>query len=262
MQGQLDEAITNLQKALDLKPGDVDFLNNLGNALLQKGQRDDAVLEFQKALALQPNDADIHNNLGSALLQNADLDGAITQFQAGLALDPNNATAHNDLAAALFQKGQTDEAIKHFQQAIALSPDYVNARINLGNALLQQGQLDDAAVQFQDVLAAHASSSPALNGLSGIAWRRATSSNALLRDGAKAVRLARQADQLTGGSNPQIAAILAAAYAEAGQFPQAITTVQRALQLAADPNNSALIDVLQSQLKSYQAGRPLRDPGT
>lgn len=293
-QGHLDDAIGQLQKALALKPDDADFLNNLGNALVQKGEWGEAIREFQKAVDLQPGDADIHNNLGTAFAQKGDVTGAIAQFQdaltlwpgdaqahfnlgnaflqngntdaaisqlrAGLAIEPGNAAANNDLAAALFQKGQIDEAIKYFQAALALSPDYFDARINLGNAMLQRGKLDEAATQFEAALDHQPNSAAALDGLSRVAWRLATSSDPSVRNGPRALELAGKTCQLTGGNNPKLDAILAAAYAETGQFPQAIATVQRAMQLAATQNNTALLAALQSQLKLYQAGSPLRDP--
>jgi len=76
------------------------------------------------------------------------------------------------------------------------------------------------------------------------------------------VELAEQTDRLSGGRNPAIAATLAAAYAEAGRFPEAITTAQRALQLAASQNNPPLVADLEAELKLYQAGYPLHETGT
>jgi len=58
-----------------------------------------------------------------------------------------------------------------------------------------------------------------------------------------------------------MAGTLAAAYAGAGRFSEAITTVQRALQLASSQNNVPMAVALEAQLKLYQAGIPLRDTG-
>ena len=59
-----------------------------------------------------------------------------------------------------------------------------------------------------------------------------------------------------------MAATLAAAYAEAGRFSEAITTAQRALQLAISQNNPALAADLEAELKLYQAGSPFHDAVT
>ena len=82
-----------------------------------------------------------------------------------------------------------------------------------------------------------------------------------VRNGTKAVELAQRADHLTGDANPSISATLAAAYAEAGRFPNAITTARRALQLATDQGNAALADAIRAQIRLYQSGLPYRYNG-
>src|SRR6266404_9064423 len=87
---------------------------------------------------------------------------------------------------------------------------------------------------------------------------RATFSETRVRNGTKAVELAERADHLTGNANASISATLAAAYAEAGQFQNAITTAKRALQLATDQGNTALAEAIRAQITLYQAGSPYR----
>ena len=74
-----------------------------------------------------------------------------------------------------------------------------------------------------------------------------------------ALELARQTDQLAGGNDAKMAAILAAACAETGKFDEAVTVGKRALQLAANQNNAAMVAAIQTQLKCYEAGSPFRD---
>jgi Flp pilus assembly protein TadD len=81
-----------------------------------------------------------------------------------------------------------------------------------------------------------------------------------LRNGAKAVELARRANSLTGGENPVIFRTLAAAFAEAGRFSEAVETAQRALQLAGAQSNTKLAGALQSEIELYQAGIPFHSP--
>jgi tetratricopeptide (TPR) repeat protein len=84
----------------------------------------------------------------------------------------------------------------------------------------------------------------------------ATCPQASLRNGNKAVELAQRANQLTGDGNPVVLGTLAAAYAEAGRFPEAVATAERALQAAETQSNTALADAIRSQMKLYQAGLP------
>ena len=74
------------------------------------------------------------------------------------------------------------------------------------------------------------------------------------------MELARQANQETGGENPVILHTLAAACAEAGQFPEAVEAAQHALRLAQAQSNTTLAGVLQSELRLYQAGSPFHGP--
>jgi tetratricopeptide (TPR) repeat protein len=193
--------------------------NNLGNALLQKGSVNEAMAQYQKALQINPDYAEAHNNLSNALLQKGNVDEAITHLQKALQIDPDYAYAHNNLGNALIQKGSVNEAMAHYQKALQIKPDYLEVQNNL-------------------------------------AWVLATCPQALLRNGNEAVKLARRANQLAGYGNPVVLGTLAAAYAEAGRFPEAVETAQRALQLAETQSNTALADALRSQIKLYQAGLP------
>jgi tetratricopeptide (TPR) repeat protein len=235
--------------------------NNLGNALFQKGQVDDAIEQYQKTLALQPNHAQAHYNLGNALAQQSKLDEAISEFQKALALQPDQAEVLNNLGAALLRNGQVDEAIVQLQKILALQPDLAGAHNNLGAALFKKGKTDEAIGHFQKALALQPDSVDAQNNLARIAWPLATSPNPALRNGTKAVELARQANQASGNENPMILRMLAAACAEAEQFSEAVATAQKALQSASAQNNGALAASLQKELEAYKAGSPFRDAG-
>jgi len=194
-----------------------------------------------------------HYNLGNALFQKGDVDEAITQYQKALQINPDYMEAHYNLGCALIQKGRMDEAIIQYQKALQINPDNAEVHYNLGCALLQKGRMDEAITQYQKVLQIEPDNAEAQNKL---AWVLATCPQASLRNGDKAVALAQRTNQLTGGGNPVALGTLAAAYAEAGRFPEAVETAQRALQLAETQSNTALADAIRSQLKSHQAGIP------
>jgi protein O-mannosyl-transferase len=233
----------------------------LGNALFEKGRVDEAIIQFQKALAINPDLAEAHYNLGNILILKRQADEAIIQFQKALEINPSFAGAHYNLGDVLFQKGRVDEAIVQFQKALEINPDLAEARYNLGAVLLKKGRVDEAISQFQKTLAIQPGLVEAQLALSHSAWILATWPDPSVRNGTKAVELAQQADRLSGGNNPTMIATLAAAYAEAGRFPEAVASAQRALQLAAGQNNAAPVAALEAQLKLYQAGSPFRDAG-
>jgi tetratricopeptide (TPR) repeat protein len=93
-----------------------------------------------------------------------------------------------------------------------------------------------------------------------LAWLLATCPQASLRNGNQAVELAQRANQITGAKNPNFLCTLAAAYAEAGRFSEAVETAQRALPLAEAQYNTALADDIRSELNLYQSGAPFHLP--
>jgi protein O-mannosyl-transferase len=254
--GDVDGAIVRYQKALDIQPGYAEAHNDLGIALAQKGQLDKAIAEFEEALKIHPNEAAVENNLGTALLQKGQVDQAMALFQKVLEIQPDYADAHHNLGTALLQKGRVDDAIVKFQKTLEIRPDDAPAHNDLGRALLQKGRVDEAIAQFQKALEIRPDFPLAQNNLGHTAWVLATSPQASVRNGARAVELAQQAERLSEGRNPVILGTLAAAYAEVGRFTDAVATAQQALQLANAQSNAALANALQQHIGLYQAGLP------
>jgi Flp pilus assembly protein TadD len=216
--GQPDDAIDHFNRAIEIKSDEASAFANLGNALLQKGELGEAIFQYQKAVELKPNDAGFHYNLANALLARGEVDDAIAEYQETLAINPNSADAHNNLGAVLLHRGELDAAIDHYQKALEINPQDVRAEGNL-------------------------------------AWALATSPQSTIRK-AIAVKLSEHANEASGGANPLVLRILAAAYAQNGQFSEAIETAERALQLAAAQNNSVLADSLRAELDLYRNGLP------
>src|SRR5207247_2752657 len=136
---------------------------------------DEAIVQYHKAMALRPDYFLALYGLGSALLEKGELDTAVQYCRAALLIRPNDADCHTVLAVALDEKGVTAEAIYHYEKAVQISPKSISALTNL-------------------------------------AWLLATSSNDALRDGNKAVKLAGEANQLLGGTNPVVLRTLSAGY--------------------------------------------------
>ena len=263
---------------------------NLGLVLLQKGEIDDGIAHYRSALQMQPDSWDAEYNLGTALLGKGQLDEAILHCEKAVAMRPTDPDAQVSLGDALFQKGRIDEAMAHYQKAITVHPDHFLARYSLGHALLEKGELDsaiqvcrsalllrpwDADCQTTLAIALEEKGNPAeaiqhyqkalefapqsISTLTNLAWLLATSQDASLRDGPKAVELAKQADRLVGGTNTLVLRTLAAAYAENGEFANAIRTAQSAMQLARMHGEDSLTTDLVQQIALYRLGMPYRD---
>jgi len=253
--GRIEEAIAQYQQVLQFKPDQVDARNNLGTALQSRGRIAEAIAQFEQALKLKPDCVEGHYNLGNALAGCGRLDEAISQFEQALTLAPNDAKAHTNLGAALQLRGKPDEAMAQFRRVLEIEPRNVKCRDNLGKALASRGQFDQAILQFEQALTCKPDDADAHNSL---AWLLATCPQAALRNGAEAIEHAQRANRLTGDKQLEVLHTLAAAYAEAGRFPEALATVRQALDLATQQNNRALADVLRARIALYEARKPYR----
>ena len=255
-QGRMTEAMNEFQTASRISPNDPDAESNLGAALLQQGKFAEAISQLRQAVEKSPRHAQAHINLGNALLQTGDADGALAEYQKTLELPFDHAESHYSIASALRQKGDVDAAIIHFRKALELRPDYANAHNNLANALRQQGQILEAVREYEAALKTDPGFVLAQNNL---AWLRATAADPALRNGAKAVELAEKAVIATGGNDPVMLQTLAAAYAEDGQFGKAVAAAKDALEIAEANGIRALAESLRSKLALYQAGTPYHE---
>jgi tetratricopeptide (TPR) repeat protein len=222
-EGRVDEALPHLQRSAAFNHPPPGILGVLGKALLAKGRVREALQQFQEDVNLNPENADSQFNFGCLLLDNGLADKAVPHLQKALQLRPELPECHYKLGNAFMQTGRAEEAIRQYEESLRLRPDYMEAGVNL-------------------------------------AWILACSPEAAVRDGARAVQLALRADQIAGGKNPTVIGTLAAAYAEAGRFPDAVATVRRAMQLPGVDSNSPVAGILRTYLALYQAGAPFRDP--
>ena len=255
-QGRLNEALSYFEQALEENPNKAEIYNNIGNTLLQLGRVDESFSPLQKALDLDPNRPDVRSNLGNALLRTGRLEESIVQLRAALNVQPDYVFALNHLGAALLLAGRADESVECLTKAIATDPNYLSARFNLANTLLQLRRVDEAVSELQKALVIGPNNPEAHKNL---AWVLATSSDDRIRDGRKAVALARRANELTRGQNPIIGVTLAAAYAEAGRFADAVTAAEAARQVANDSGNLRLAEAINGYIQLYRSGQPYRD---
>jgi tetratricopeptide (TPR) repeat protein len=257
-QGRLEEAMTEFGRAIAIQPNRAEAHNNLGSALTDMGRKDDAMAEFRLAIKLRPDYAAAHNNLGRVLSQEGWLEESVAECEEALRLQPGLADARFNIGNVFNREGRVEDAIKQYQKAVELEPGFAGARYNLGMLLWRQGRTDEAMAQFQGTRMNPAVFGKARLALELIAWDLATSPDDAKRNGVKAVELAQQLSDASGG-NPALLATLAAAYAETGRFADATAAAERAQELAVAQTNAPLAGAIQQQLAVYQSGRPFRD---
>ena len=261
-EGRFDEAIEDFRKTIQINPNHFEALEDLGNALASKGRLDEAIENYYKAIQINPNSSEALNNLGNALADKGRLDEAIENYYKAIQINPNSFEALENLGIALADKGRFDEAIQNYRKAIQINPGRTESYINLGVALNRSGRTKEAIAQYRELLNRELlNSNPqiakAMNNLAAIL---ATSPKAEFRDGTQAVQLAERACELTHYGKLSFIGTLAAAYAEAGRFPEAVATAERVEQIATDAGLAAVAAKTQEQLELYRAGKPYHEP--
>ena len=288
--GELAEAITEYRKVLEINPDNAEAHCNLGAALFAKGDVEGAVAQYRKALEIKDGYAEAQNNLGVALFAKGDVEGAVAQYRKALEINPSYQDARNNLGRGLLRKGDFDGAMACFQRTSTLSPDPLERWCQLGGNFLQKADLEEAMLCYGQALKINPRSADALANLgvvlfqkgqtkaakdawgqsleikpdqryvlNNLAWLLATTPDAALRNGTKAVALAAQANQLGEDGDPTVLRTLAAAYAETGSYGLAAVTARRALELAVEQKNDPLGSTLQKEIKLYEAGAPVRE---
>jgi tetratricopeptide (TPR) repeat protein len=194
----------------------------LGLGLEHAGDTNRAMVCYRVATAIFPGDIEAHRNLAYLLCQQGHWTAAGEECDTLLALNPNDAAAHFSRAQVAGHFGRADEAVFHLNEALRLDPDYVEAMNNL-------------------------------------AWTLATSPEANLRNGDRAVELAERACELTHYQKTIYIGTLAAAQAEAGRFDDAMTTAQKAVALAQQNGEPDLLQKNQELLERYRRHQTARE---
>jgi tetratricopeptide (TPR) repeat protein len=180
---------------------------------------------------------------------------AIARFTEALRLKPDYAEAHNALGLALGKIGRMAEALEQFTAAVQADPNFADAYVNRSNARMQLGQPAEALADCRAVLRLQPDSVPTLN---NVVWIQATADDPALRDGAEAVRHAERAVDLTERLVPEYLDTLAAAYAEAGRWAEAVAAADEAVALAQTAGKGELAAQIAARRERYRAGQPWR----
>jgi protein O-mannosyl-transferase len=232
--------------------------NNLGCLLAEQQRYDQALTHFAASVQFNPANADAHANLGQALTLMGRFPEAEPHFRTALQLKPDSANAHSQFASALAAQGRLAEALPHFRQALRLQPS-TPLRQQYAALLYQAGHPREAVAQLRQALAAQPEAPEILNNL---AWLLATSAEATLRNGPEAISHAERACQLTQSQQPFFLATLAAAYAEAGRFPEAVATAEQAREVARAAQQESIASQIEGLLKLYRGGTAYHEGAT
>jgi tetratricopeptide (TPR) repeat protein len=268
--GDLQKSLEQLTKAIELAPDNVSTLLIRASVYYQLKQPEKALEDIDKVIKLQPQLAQPHLMRAEILASTNRIDQAIAQLERLLQLAPGNEELLSRLGNFYLVAGRPRKAIEATTQIIAHDPKSFAALRLRADAHLGIGEHSEAIADFEKALEIDDSDEGLLN---NFAWVLATSPDDKLRDGARAVKLATKASELTGNQTPHVLSTLAAAHAESGDFKSAIEWSQKAVDFAQKAVESAKpeddraklqsdYEQLKKELTSYQEGKPTRERQT
>lgn len=220
-QGHFEEALVVYHQAEKSGSRRYQVYNNLGNVLGILGRHAESLAEYRKALQLNPGSAAIHTAIGNQLAALNRPAEALEEFQAAEKINPQLTVPHIAAAKILFKLGRDAEGLGEFQIALQLQPD-----------------------NFQT--------------LATVAHYLAANENTEARNGKAALALALKADELSGHTQPMVQDIVGMAFAENGDFTNAVICAQNALTLATAVQMNT-VEPIQTRLELYKNKQPWRE---
>ncbi len=247
-QGEQKLADADFQQALALDPDNWRALHNRGVSYAQAGKFAEALDDFNRVVELNPLFAKAFANRATLFTQSGDLEVALADYQRACRLDPKLLAAEVGQGRICHLLGRWEESLDAFNKALEIQPDNPEIVCSRADLLADMGRYDEALADYAqsidlDPEFAHAYR----NG----AWLLATCPDPRYRDGANAVCGAERALEFGYGERHVALDTLAAAQASAGQFEEAIHTLEEALKLAPHDARSAY----RTRLQMYQAGK-------
>ncbi|GDY20452.1 O-GlcNAc transferase [Verrucomicrobiota bacterium] len=253
--GAVTNAVGFLNRAVQLRPYAPQARNNLGVALATAGRLQEAAGQYREAIRLAPTQPDAYYGLGRIMEMQTNYVGAAGQYSKVLDLSPGFLDARIGLALVLNQNGQWSNAVPQWEQVLKARPESGLGHYQLAVALLKLKRTAEAVPHLDRAVALRPNDRIAADTLARVL---ATSPEASLRNGARAVMLSEGICQPREQAPAAFLETLAAAYAETGAFDKARATAELALASARAAKDTTLAGRLQEQIALYQAGRPFR----
>jgi tetratricopeptide (TPR) repeat protein len=254
MAGKQDQAIEDVTRALEVDPDNPYGLLLKAQTLALMDKAEEALPTAERALDLYPQSDDAVRVWAMVIEKAGKTESAIKELRQQVEANPDDAVAWLQLGLLYTAQQQTDRAIDAYSAAIKINPREFAYQVR-ADTYLNHGRQKDAIADYEKALKIAPANSGVLNNL---AWVLATSPEAALRNGDRALELATRACEVTNYQQAHILSTLAAAYAEKGDFKMARKWSAKSVELGDD----SLKDQLRKELASYEKEEPWREKQT
>jgi len=252
LQKNYNAALHALGQAENTAPDDVNLLLLRAGVFQEMNQKDKALAEIDRALKLKPKYGPAIRARAMLLAGEGKLTEAIAEMERFRKHHPKDRLSLVQLAMLYAAQNQLPEAIKAYDEVLAEDANNFLALRGRGDSLLGVGKHAEAIADYEKALKIEPDDASLLN---NFAWVLATSTEAKLRNGKRALDLALKAAKRTEFKQAHILSTLAATYAETGDMKQAVEWSKKAVAVGSPEQKEELA----KELASYQAGKPWRE---
>jgi len=252
-----EEGIAHSLEAVRLDPNNPRTHFNLGVALLHRGELDQAIAHLSEAARRMPQDLEmqyklmyLHYNLGLALYRREKVQEATVHLSDAVRLDPNNADFRFALALALRRQEKSDEAVVHLSEAVRLAPNNADFHYAFAQALVSQGKYKEAIDHVYQAVRLNPNNAEYHYVLATV-LAGAGEITETLAHYSKAVSLDPAIDK-----SPDLHDCLAINYASAGRFREAVSSAEKAFNLARAAGKEDLAQQIKERIELYKQNKP------
>jgi tetratricopeptide (TPR) repeat protein len=254
MQDKLKEAVVDLNKSLEINPQDVVALMLRARVQTELGSLEEAQRDVEKALEIRPDLTQAILLRSMIAAQNKKFGEAIADLRLLLQADPTNKELQLQLGAFYIADDRPRKAIELFTQMIEADEEYTEANRARADAYLSVGKHSEAIADYEIALKKTPEDHHILNNL---AWVFATSTDDNIRNAKRAIEIGTKACEVTKYAKPHILSTLAASYAEANDWENAIKWSTKAVELSKAEEETS--EQLKKELENYQQKKPWRE---
>jgi tetratricopeptide (TPR) repeat protein len=253
-EAEWESAVENYTKAIALSPTNTGLYCSRGAAYYAEKDYDDAFRDFNKAVQLQPTNSLALEYRGAVYVMRTNYNAAIGDFSAVIRLHHNPGWNHYRRGATYARQHDWTNALYDYSRAIHFIP--TNAMF-YNSAAYAHWHVNEPAAALENFNHALRLKPDEPEYLNNLAWFLAVCPDAKYRDGLSAVGLADKACRLTDWRRRNCVDTLAAAYAETGDFTEAVKYEKQALRMDATTDNEDSEE--QERLRLYESKQPFRD---
>jgi tetratricopeptide (TPR) repeat protein len=219
------------------------------------GKNADALAVWQKAESLDSENAKVENGLGISLYIDGHTHEGFEHLRNSIRINPMWVESHVVLGKFLLDQGQPEDAILELNRAAELKPRFAGTQEALASAYQALGNWHEALHHWQQAMALD---SNRVSAIAGAAWLMATAPDASVRNGGQGISLAKTAIAMSPREDPDLLDVLAAAYAESGEFDRASAQISRAITVAYSRGNKVLAADMKLREQLYLERKPYR----